>query len=245
MVALPAFASDETLDAIDKAIEAAQEIRPQNGRLYFSQIGRDCEREIFYFVNDYPREPFKAKTLKMFECGNIAEELMAKRLHMLPQIELYTVAEDGKQFKFSDFDDRFSGRIDGAIRGLLEAPKKFHAWEHKSSGKIAALIKAKEVYGPKKALEVWNYSYYATAVLYMHYGEFERHYLTVSTPGGREYTSTRTEPNPVLVKHLIGKAKRILDAKSPPARISEQKSFYKCKNCDFRESCWQEQNVYI
>ena len=179
------FEVDATLDAIDKAMESNQENRKQNGRLFFSQIAWDCERKNHYARNDFPREPFTARTLKMFECGIIAEDLMAKRLRLLPQIELYTLDEDGKQFKFSDFDDRFSGRIDGAVRGLIEAPKTWHCWEHKSSEKIDALIKAKEKYGPKKALEAWNYSYYATAVLYMHYGQFERHFLTVSTPGGR------------------------------------------------------------
>jgi len=238
MANLSAFELDPTLEAIDRAIEATQENRPQNGRLYMSQIGRPCDREIWYNVNDYPREPFTAKTLKMFECGNIAEELMAKRLRMLPHIELHTLAPDGKQFKFSDFDNRFSGRIDGAILGLIEAPKTWHAWEHKSSEKMSDLIKAKTQYGIKKALEVWNYAYYTTAVLYMHYGEFTRHYMTVSTPGGRQYTSVRTEENQELAKSLIAKSRRILDAKEPPVRISEYRSHFVCKNCDFRKICW-------
>lgn len=237
MVALPDWSVDPTLEAIDRAMEAFQENRPQAGRLYFSQIGRDCEREIWYAVNDYPREKFKAKTLKLFECGNIAEELMAKRLRLVSTIELHTIGEDGKQFKFSDFNDRFSGRIDGAILGLIESPNTWHCWEHKSSEKLQELIKIKEKVGVKKALEQWNYSYYATAVLYMHYGKFTRHYMTVSTPGGRQYTSIRTEPNPTLAKSLISKSERILHTKEPPERLSENKTFWKCKVCDFRDEC--------
>ena len=37
----------------------------------------------------------------------------------------------------------------------------------------------------KAALAKWHLTYYAQAVLYMHYGEMDRHYLTVTGPGGR------------------------------------------------------------
>lgn len=239
MVKLPDFITDKTLEAIDRCIEAAQENRPQNGRLYMSQIGRPCEREIWYQVNDYPKYRFDAHTLKLFEDGNTEEARMEKRLRMLPFIELHTLDTDGKQYKFSDFDDRLSGRIDGAILGLLEAPRTWHAWEHKSSAKLNDMIKAKEKYGEKKALENWNYPYYATAVLYMDYGGFSRHFMTVSSPGGRQYTSTRTEPNPLLATNLKAKARRILDAKVPPIRISERKEFFQCKSCSYKDVCWQ------
>lgn len=240
MAKLPDF-TNLTLDAVDKALEEKQENRKQNNRLYFSQIGRPCEREIWYNVKDYPKAPFTAKTLKLFDDGIRGEALMAERLRLVPGIQLWTHDENGEQYKYCDFNDTFSGRIDGAILGLLEAPNTAHCWECKiaKEEKFKKFVKLKEENDEKQVLEKWDDAYYKTAVLYMHYGKFERHYLTVCTPGGRQYDSCRTEPNKPLAEALIGKARRILDAKSPPQRISDSPSFYICKTCDHREGCWK------
>lgn len=240
MVTLPEF-SDLTLQAVDQALIAKQEQRKQRGRLYFSQIGRECEREIWYNVNDYSCEPHNAQTLRRFEDGQRGESLMAERLRLVGGVELWTHDENGEQYKYSDFNNRFSGRIDGAIIGLVEAPKTLHCWECKVTNekKFSEFQKIKSLLGEKNTLEKWDFSYYATAILYMHYGNFDRHYLTVCTPGGRDYSSCRTESNNNFAKHLIQKAKRILESKEPPQRISENKSFYKCKICNHYATCWK------
>jgi len=71
----------------------------------------------------------------------------------------------------------------------------------------------------------------------MHYFDLTRHYLVVSTPGGRDYDSCRTEANPLLAEALREKAKRILEANGPPARLSERPEFYRCKYCDYQQFC--------
>jgi len=52
----------------------------------------------------------------------------------------------------------------------------------------------------------------------------------------RNYTSCRTEANPVYATALIEKAKRIAVSKTPPERIGGP-DWYACKWCGFYEIC--------
>lgn len=236
MVAIPQH-GDPTLEAMKRQIE----LQPREERNYLgaSLIGNECAREIWYTYNKYPREPFDAKTLMNFEDGHNCEAITAKRLQTVPGIELATHHTDGKQFGFSTFNGRFRGHYDGKIIGLLQAPRAIHIWEHKSSAhkKWNEFKKAKAEYGEKGALKAWNKNYYVQANLYMHYEQLERHYLTVSYAGAREYDSCRTEYNPEIAAEYIDRAYKIIETKIAPPRISEKKDFYICRWCAFKDIC--------
>jgi PD-(D/E)XK nuclease superfamily len=160
-------------------------------------------------------------------------------LRLVPGIELWTHREDESQFGFEDFGGRFKGHIDGVIRGLFQAPKTPHIWENKSVNdkKFKLLQKSIAEKGEKNALKAWDPIYYAQGVIYMHYFDLTRHYLTVTTPGGRDIASCRTEANPAYAEALREKAKRILNAAQQLARISDNPSWHECKWCPFWETC--------
>lgn len=238
MTILPNF-TEATLDAVDRALVAESQKQKPRTYLGFSEIGEQCERRLWYRINQYPRLPFDAASLRRFEDGHLGEALMAKRLRMVEGIELHTAGDDGEQFGFSDLNGMFRGHMDGAIKGILEAPQTWHVWEHKQTDekKMNDLRKLKNDKGEKNALEQWDFTYYCQAVLYMHYSGMRRHYLTVSSAGGRAYTSCRTDENNKLAFSLREKAERIIASPSEPARINENPSFYKCKFCEFRNVC--------
>lgn len=232
---------DPTLAAIDRELERCAALEPRRSYLGASAIGDQCERKLWYSIRpDVPRKPFDAASLKRFEDGHRGEAVMADRLRMVPGIELWTVDQHtGGQIGGTLFDGRFGWHVDGVILGLLQAPQTPHVWEHKQVGqkKFDEFRKLKVSMGEKATLAAWDPVYYAQGVLYMHLLDLTRHYLTVCTPGGREFDSCRTESNPEMAKALLEKAKRILDAASPPMRMSDRPEFYKCKWCDFREVC--------
>lgn len=65
-----------------------------------------------------------------------------------------------------------------------------------------------------------------------------RHYLTVSTPGGRNYLSIRTEYNRKEAEFIIEKAKGIIfDNWVLPQKMSDSRENYKCKWCEYQELC--------
>lgn len=231
--------SDPTLDAVDRAMVARQEQRHPR-RLAISGLGNECERACWYSFRWATDHQFDADTLKRFEDGHHGEEAMIRRLRMVDGIEIHCKdPETGEQFAVLACEDHMRGMIDGAILGILQAPKTWHVWEHKvcNEKKFAALKKAVETHGEKGALREWDSTYFAQAVLYMHLTGMRRHYLTCSTPGSRATTSCRTDENPEEALRLLVKARRIIEAKHAPARISESETFYKCRWCDHAQTC--------
>lgn len=238
-----------TLEAADRALEASSPASVGRPYLGMSGIGAECERQSWYSYRWCKRIQHDAETLKRFADGHAGEALQAERLQAVDGITLLTFdPETGSQFGFSDVRDHFKGHMDGAIVGLLQAPKTWHVWEHKSVGekKYNKLLKLKAELGEKASLEKWDTTYYAQAVLYMHYSGMDRHYLTCSTPGGRSTIAVRTEANEAAALRLIAKAERIIGAAEPPSRISEDASFYLCRWCAYSDIChgtgWAERN---
>lgn len=241
MVALPDPPGDPTLEAADRALEAKENGRPPRSYLGMSGIGHPCARKVWFDWRWVSTARHNAETLKRFADGHHGEDVQAARLRMVRGVTLLTIdPATGRQFGHTDHNSHFRGHMDGAILGLLQAPKTWHVWEHKQVGekKQASLIKLKAERGEKNALSAWDTTYYSQACLYMHYSGMTRHYLTCSTPGGRSTVSVRTDADETTALKLIAKAERIIASKNPPERISQDPSWYECRWCDHNEVCF-------
>lgn len=229
---------DPTLAAMDEAIEAAQDTS-RRGYLGASSIGDPCARKLWYGLRWARPVKFSAGTLKNFEDGHRGEDLIASRLRNTPGITISTHSPEGEQWGISDHEGHFRGHCDGFIKGLVQAPKTAHVWEHKvcNEKKQAQLVKLKTEKGEKEALAHWDEVYYAQAQVYMHYFDMTRHYLTCSSPGERSTVSVRTNYNPAHAEALVKRAKDIIVSDQPPVRLSEDSTFYKCKWCDYHSIC--------
>jgi hypothetical protein len=126
------------------------------------------------------------------------------------------------------------------LNPLEGSQTEFQIWEHKSVNEVkfndlCKLIKEK---GEKKALEEWDEIYYGQGITYMDQFQKTRHFLTVTTPGGRNYVSCRTESSITKANLLKDKAQQIIfDNFNIPARLSEKREFYKCSWCDYKGIC--------
>lgn len=231
--------SDPTLTEMENAMVAEAAKEPPRPYLGMSSIGEPCARKLWYRLRWFASEQFDAATLARFADGHYSEDCFAARLRLVEAITLITHTESGQQIGYSDIGGHFRGHMDGEITGLLQAPKTPHVWEHKcvNQAKFNKLQRLIESEGEKSALSKWDEVYYAQAVLYMHYGKYKRHYLTVNTAGSRDWTSCRTEENPAYAKELIAKAEQIINANQPPPKISNDPAFYQCGWCPFREIC--------
>ncbi len=231
MVAIP-DRSDPTLDAVNAVIEASQ--RPYASKnIGFGEIGHECSRYLFYKINTDEPEVFNADTLRIFQDGQNAEVAMANALRSVEGIELFThdPNRENKQYKLDALEGRFTGRLDGVILGLLQAPKTPHLWEHKNVNdkKFDALIKCKNVLD-------WDIKYFAQAQSNMLHAELDRCYMTVSTPGLRRVTSIRFPLDKEYAESLVQKARRVINAKEPPERIGGP-DWFACKYCRFYNKC--------
>ena len=229
---------DPTLEAVNIALEAAQDAS-RRGYLGASSIGAPCSRQLWYGFRFAAPVQFSGATLRLFEDGHRGEALMAERLAMVGGVTLSTTEPDGSQWGFKAHEGHFRGHCDGFIKGLLQAPKTPHVWEHKvcNEAKQKKLTKLKSDHGEKEALAHWDSVYYAQAQVYMHQFEMTRHYLTCSSPGERTTVSVRTNYNADHAEGFLAKAKDIIVSDQPPTRISEDKTNYLCKWCDYHSIC--------
>ncbi len=218
------FEVNQTLAAIDLAMYESQDstARPYLG---MSGIGNPCERANWMAFHWVAKRMIEAKNLRAIEDGFAGEDVMAARLRKVKGITLYTVdPATGRQFSLSDHGGHFNrGHMDGAIQGVLEAPKTWHPWEHKqvNETKFKKLITLAAEAGEKEALKKWDVIYYAQAQCYMGYTGMDRHFLTVASPGGRDYTSVRTEFNKEDYDKLVAKAQRVIHSPEPTERIGD------------------------
>jgi CRISPR/Cas system-associated exonuclease Cas4 (RecB family) len=237
MAAIPEMV-DPTLAAMDAAMVERQDTS-RRGYLGASSIGAPCSRQLWYSFRWAAPVSFNAETLKRFEDGHRGEALMVERLSKVPGVVLSTHAPDGSQWGMQAHEGHFRGHCDGFIKGLLQAPKTAHIWEHKvcNEAKQKKLAKLKTEKGEKEALAHWDPVYYAQAQVYMHAFDQTRHYLTCSSPGERTTVSVRTNYNQEHAENLMARAKDIIVSDQPPVRISEDSTSYLCKWCDYHTVC--------
>ena len=236
------LASDPTLEAMDRAIEAKAKLEKPRGYLGMSEIGESCSRKLWYGFRFATSKNRKAFLIKCSERGNNAELLQAERLRMVDGIELVTLDTTGKQFEFVDCDGHFKGHCDGTITGLLQAPATKHVWEHKEREEkfVNKLKKLKMELDEKMVLRAWSPTYYAQGMLYLMYLGLKRHYMTVTVPGGRETESIRTDEDLEHAMQLKAKAARIIKSQEPLEKISKDSSWWECKLCEFSDICHEK-----
>lgn len=242
MVNIPQY-GDPTLRAMLKAVEDTQQFENRD-YVGASGIGDPCARKIWYQYNKFPRKKSSSIGLVAADSGYYAEDKTAERLRLLPFIELHTHMENGEQYGWEAEGGKMQGHVDGLIRGLLQAPKAIHIWEHKDKDhkKFADFQNKKSNFGEKDTLRNWDETYYGQAQINMHHMrnngmKIDRHYMTVSYAGARKYDSCRTDYNEAEALRLDDKARKIIDATQPPPRINEKKDFFICRWCDFKDTC--------
>jgi hypothetical protein len=122
--------------AIDGALSARDQAHPARRYVSTSGLGRECIRQIQYDYLAVPKDEgreFEPKTLRIFEAGHRAEDIVAGWLRAAG-FDLRTQRSDGRQFGFSALDGRFRGHIDGCVVAGPVAMEFPALWENKALG---------------------------------------------------------------------------------------------------------------
>ena len=219
-----------TRDAIFANYETAQETGYRD-HMGASGIGNECSRAIWYSFRWTTKARFDGRLLRLFETGQLAEARFVANLRAVG-IEVHDVDPDtGKQFNVRDESGHFGGSMDAVALGLLEAPKTWHVCEFKThNGKSFAKLVAEGVQKSKPL-------HYAQMQTYMHLTGMERaFYLAVNKDDDNLY-SERVNYDATYALRLVAKAHNIIGAANPPARLSDDPTWFQCKFCDHAATC--------
>ena len=160
MTALPETPSP-TRDAIFASYEADADtgFRPHLGA---SQIGKSCERALWYDFRWTTPARFPGRILRLFETGQLEEARIVRNLRRIGATVLEVDPETGRQWRVEAHGGHFGGSLDAVALGLLEAPKTWHVVEFKThSAKSFRELVAKGVAEAKP-------QHWAQMQIYMH-----------------------------------------------------------------------------
>lgn len=223
------------VDLIDSAMLGQSERKREY--LGASGIGENCARRIQYEYLGAEKDEgseFSARTLRIFHRGHQGEEWMAKWIRAAG-FTLRT-EKQGRQFGFSDCDDRFKGHIDGV---LIEGPNGYAypaLWENKVLGSkgFNQLVK----HGVAKA-----YPHYAAQVAtYQAYMQLAENpaFFTALNADTMEVHLELVPFNMTLAQSCADKAARILaacDHGETLPRASDDPESFVCRFCPFKGVC--------
>lgn len=224
-------AIDPVVSAIYEQYEkrnAGELARPYLGA---SIIGRECSRALWYAFRWAARESFDGRMLRLFQTGHLAEARFVSDLRSIGA-EVYDVnPADGKQFAFSDLGGHMRGNMDGCATKIPGAGNHWLVLEFKThSAKSFADLK-------KNGVQKAKPEHWIQMNTYMGWSGMERALYLAVNKDTDELHSERLAFDRVEFEKTIAKAKQIIFGAEPPAKLSQDPSFYICKFCTHRDVC--------
>jgi|TARA_R100000030_G_scaffold90705_7_gene75485 hypothetical protein len=205
----------------------------QRDHLGCSGLGDDCERKIWYSWRWWRPPEFDGRILRLFRRGEIEETWLISDLRSAG-VQVSEGPDLGRQWRTSALGGHLGGSMDAALLGLKEAPKTWHCAEFKTHNKKSFDDLEKKRVRKSKPM------HYAQMQLYCHlFGLSRWAYFAVCKDDDRIYYE-RGEYDRYYAGELVEKARRIIEASEPPAKISEREDYYQCRWCHHREACQQE-----
>ena len=209
MTALP-VTIPATARAIFAALESKQR-RDMHPRLAASGLG-GCERmqwDKFRWL--FPAEIFDAQKLSIFETGEHWETRLVQRLRDAGMIVDDVDPATGEQWRIVFAGGHASGRTDGKVMGVPEAPKTMHVFEAKSMNDRAfkALLKAGRLQEGKP-------EHFAQVQTYLHCQGLTRALYLAVNKNTDELYCERVEYDAVFALGLMTKAERIVTSDRRP-----------------------------
>lgn len=196
-----------------------------------SVIGRECLRAIWYGYRQAFTVTFEGQTLRIFQTGHLFEPRIGGELQAIG-VKFRPVDEDtGEQFRWSTHGGHFSGAVDGLAKGFPEAPKSDCVTEFKSLNDKSFKDLA------KKGCEASKPQYWQQAHVNGHMMGIDRVALIAVNKNDDSLFFEWIHVDKDVAAGVLAKAKQIIEAAEPPARISDDPAFYLCGWCEFKELC--------
>lgn len=233
MAQLPASVTDPIADAIYShytAVYGAEVARPYLGA---SSLGKTCNRQHWYNLHWAKKAQFPGRLYRVFQTGHLQEPRVYADLKGIGCNVETIDPSTGNQWSYSEpsTGGHLKGNCDGKVTGVPGAVKTKHVLEIKTSSDKYFKIMVKD--GVQKAKP----EHFAQMQLYMGWSKCTRALYFVVNKDNEEIYTERVEFDRAAFDALIAKANAIIDSTEPPARLSEDPTWYECKFCDYQAIC--------
>lgn len=204
-----------------------------------SVIGHECSRYLWYVFRWVKGDEFDARMLRLFERGNFEE---ARFIEYLRGIGFDIQGIDdatGNQHRVVACNGHFGGSFDA--HGV--SPSRYNVGEKllcefktKATGKGFADLK-------EKGVILTNHQHYAQMCVY---GRLHDLKFAIYMCVNKNDDDLHVEVVPLdwgLGDELIKRAEYIITSPTAPPRISEERTYFKCRYCPFIEICFDHKPV--
>lgn len=174
--------------------------------------------------------------LRLFARGNLEEPLLSQDLRNAGVNVMDTDPDTGKQWEFSALGDHFVCKLDGAGVGFIEAPTAWHVIEYKTHSD-KSFNEVQRTGAEKAKPEHW-----AQMQVGMGLSGIDRAMYVAINKNNDDIYLERVPLDKKAYTRLMQRAKEIIFAGDPPERIQgASMAFWKCKMCDYRNVCHDEE----
>jgi len=212
------------------AIFAAYEQQEQNvrprGHLGASQIGRTCERALWYGYRWCARPIPPGRMLRLFETGKLEESRIFENLRAIGCTVHEVDPTSGRQFWYGDHGGHFSGSLDGAVLNVPGAEKTWHLLEAKTHN--ARSFSELRQFGVQRA----HPKHLTQMQVYMGWAELTRALYFAVCKDTDDIYCERIAFDARLFEEARAKALRVITATEPPHKADDR-----CQFCDYRAVC--------
>ena len=228
----------ETVQAIESYWKQRGSSEKPRRYLGGSEIGKDCARSLWYSFRRCSKTDFDGRLHRLFNRGHREEATFVEELRGIG-CEVHEFDANGNQFEVIACNGHFKGHTDGAALGVPEAPKTWHLLEMKtSSSKLFAKVQ-------KEGVEKAKPQHFAQMQVYMHLTGLKRALYMVVNKDNDELYTERVRHDSKRAQALIDKAESIINATTPPERISDRPDSFACKFCDAKALCHKTSEVAV
>lgn len=232
--------TSEIIDRIDKhTVETeTDEMRDWLGA---SEIGEKCVRKLWYSFRHCGKEKFSPRMLRLFARGHREEDVFDRLLMGANFIVRRPDRLDKELFQFSDCSDHFRGTADGAAgEGNLAA----WAFGELAEDTVDWFMLEFKTYADETFLKLkrtgireQNPKYFAQMQTYMGELGFDRCLFCAVNKNDDDLYFEWVEFDQLEFEKNLNKAETVINAQSPPQRISNDPESFYCRYCHFKSIC--------
>ena len=226
----------EVIEAINQSIE---QDNPWNPRKYLgaSGIGQPCTRALWYqFRHAHEGIRPKPAMRRLWERGHLEEPRIVKLLRRIG-CTVYTEQNDNEQFGFVGYRGHYKGHIDGVV--IFPDDPDAYLLECKTHNDASFKNLIKEGVQVSKKEHYWQMQSYM-----LHMRLTKALYIAVNK-NNDELHLEFVEADADIQTKTEEKAMNIINAPTPPMRVSHNPGWYICRWCDFRNLCHSLEPVQV